>query len=528
MSCDGVSESLSTSVSLDVYSVKFEGCKTIYPLRIIKPFNKYSIDDNEQLRLVLNDLHDNNCEITQYIADNPKRSNARQCLCFSSWHPCEYCFAKGTKLETNSLETKKKKEGLKMQKEIVAEKIERVRQTGSVNSSQMLKLKNIEKKLNVEEKKLKPKKSNIVWPKSTMSGPPRTRQEILNIIEKIENNQQMTSDESKGIVGRSLLFDFPGFNFVSDITVEYLHCVCLGVTKKCVELTFKVGENRPRITKRKLSLPSDFNLKIHSVKFPFEFNRRIRDLDFSVYKGQEFRNLLLFLFPLILDCIEPNEKERHMWLNLSYMIKACVIPSEEFRQLPDGLVETCMKSFYSLYEKLFGARNCTYNTHVVGSHLIEIRFHGPLTQTSAFPFESFYGEMRNSFVPGTPSTLKQIMQNVLIKRAISNHRCENSIYISPKETSQQANNLIYCFVNRSYVLYKVISVDGDSITCLNMETLPCIFPETPNLSWNLIGVFKQGNICNEPITINRSTVKGKVIKINEFLITCPINVLNEK
>ena len=345
LSCDGVSESLSTSISLDVYSVKFSGCKSIYPLRIIKPYNKYPVDSNEQLRQVLNDLHYNNCEITQFIADNPKRANARKCLCFSSWYPCEYCFAKGTKLVTNSLDTKKKKEGIRMQKEIVAEKIERVKQTGSVNSSQMLKLKNIEKKLDTEEKKLRPKKSNIVWPKSTMNGPPRNREDILEIIEKIENNQEMTIDESKGISGRSLLFDLPGFNFVNDVNVEYLHCVCLGVTKKCVELTFKVGENRTRCTKRKLSLPSQFNAQIHSVKFPSECNRRIRELDFSVYKGQEFRNLLLFLFPLILNCIEPNEKERHMWLYLAYMIKACVIPSEEFRQVPDGIVEKCMKSF---------------------------------------------------------------------------------------------------------------------------------------------------------------------------------------
>ena len=486
------------------------------------------VDSVEQLNQVVNELHDNGCQITQYIADNPKRANAKGVLCHSSWFPCEYCFAKGTKLVTNSVENKKKKDSLLAQKELIAEKIESIKKSASKNPREVMRLKILEKKLTLEEKKIKAKKTNIVWPKTSRDGPPRNIEDITDIIEKIENNVHMTIDESKGITRRSIFIDLPNFNFVRDIPCEYLHCTCLGVTKKRVELTFNVGSTRQRVTKRKLSPPSLFNVQIHKVKGTREFNRRIRELDFAVYKGQEYRNLLLFYFPLVLNCIEENGKERHMWLYLSFAIKACAIPSEEFKQHSLDVIEECTKRFYSLYQKLFGIHNCTYNTHIVGSHLPEIRYHGPLTFTSAFPFESFYSELRNSFVPGTQSTLKQVLQNVLMKRVLTEHRCENEIYISVKETAMECNNMIYTYERRQFAFYKVISIDDDMLTCYSQEKLPCSFPETPNLPWHLNGVFKTGNLIEEPILVQRQRVKGKVLAVNDFLISCPKNILHEK
>ena len=506
-----------------MYSVKFKGCRTIYPLRIIRPLKKVNdIDHVEQLNLTLSDIYDNGFTISQILGDNPKRSNIKKCLGHSSWFPCEYCFSKGTKIVTNNVELTKKKKSLETQRKILAEKMK------EATGADLANLKKFDKELIESEKKLKPKQSNIVWPKTTANGPPRTRREILEIIEKIENDQPLTPDEAKGITGRSLLFDLPGFDFVADVPVDYLHCGCLGVIKRSVELTFKVGETRPRITKRPLSSPHLFNTLIARVKVMRECNRRVRDLDFSVYKGQEFRNLALFFFPIILTCIEEGSKERDLWLHLSYMIKSCVIPSEEFENIDLNVVNNSMTKFYSLYQQLFGVQNCTYNTHVLGSHLLEMRFHGPLTLTSTFPFESFYGEMRNSFVPGTTSPLKQIFTNVLMKRAISHHCCKKEIHISAKDTPMECNSYVYCYENRKYSLYKVTQVNDNTLTCQKQETLPCTFPETGNLNWSAVGVFKKGNIAENEIIVAKTDVKGKVIIVQDFLITCPNNILREK
>lgn len=68
----------------------------------------------------------------------------------------------------------------------------------------------------------------------------RTRASILTIVEKIENEERLSLDESMGIIGRSVLLDVPQFNFVYDVPAEYMHCGCLGVIKRLVELCFAV------------------------------------------------------------------------------------------------------------------------------------------------------------------------------------------------------------------------------------------------------------------------------------------------
>ena len=533
LSNDGVSESLSTSISLDVFSIKFEKCRKVYPVRIVRPLKKASIDQKMQLFHVLNDLTRNNCKVTHFIGDNPKRANAKGCLCFSSWYPCEYCFSKGTKITKNVIEQKKSREKIDLQNSLIEEKLESLKESGSASATQINKLKKMQKENNEAKRKLTPKKSNIVWPKSSSDAPLRTRNAISDIVEQIENNQPMSKDEAKGVVERSLLFDLPHFDYVMDTPVEYLHCLCLGCIKRCVELTFKIGENRPRITKRKLSSPSAFNLLILTILVPREFNRRVRELDFALYKGQEYRNLLLFFFPLVLSCIEANAKERHMWLYLTYMVKACVVPTEEFRNIPLDVISECARLFYSIYEALFGVLNCTYNTHVVGSHILQIRYHGPLTLTSAFPFESFYGELRQSFVLGTISPLKQVFRNVLIKRILGNHNCEQEIFISTENTAMECNNLVYCYEQNKYKLYKVIEIRDEEFVCEKINVSKCTFPETPSLNWDLVGVFKKvENSENENAIsteiIPHNSIKGKVVSVLDFLITCPSNVLREK
>ena len=510
-----------------MYSIKFKGCRTIYPIRIVRPIKKINFDHSLQLNLAINDINDNDCKIKQFIGDNPKRANAKKCLCFSSWYPCEYCVAKGTKVVTNNVEVSKKKENLEMQKKIVSEKISQISNLPSTREDELEKLKNLERELTEAHKKIKAKKSNIVWPKTSANAPARTRDDTFETIQCIENGQPLSIDEAKGVSGRSLLFDLPYFDFVEDVPVDYLHTGCLGVTKRCVELCFKVGDNRPRITKRPLTSPLTFNRLISQIKVVREFNRRVRDLDFAVYKGQEFRNLSLFMFPLIVNCFEDDAKEKDMWLYLAYMMRAGVAPTEEFAAISTDVVQFCCTNFYSIYQALFGVKNCTYNTHVFPSHLLKMRADGPLTNTSAFPFESFYGELRNVFVPGTVSTLKQIISNVLIKRAICNHSCAKEIYISAKDTPMECNSIVYCYADQMYTIFKVKSVDQNELVCQEIEKSECSFEQTPNLNWSVVGVFKKGVISDEEHIISRENVKGKVLLIDDLLITCPTNVLQE-
>ena len=372
------------------------------------------------------------------------------------------------------------------------------------------------------------KNNKIVWPASTMNGNERNNENVTEISNKIEAGQSLSIEESKGINGRSLFLDIPYFNIALDFPAEYLHSTCLGLGKRTLQLTFDVGESRQRNTTRKLSSTKDFNKLMSKIQVFRECSRRARNLDFSVMKGQEYRNILLFYFKLVVNCIEEDEQERKLWFLFAYMIRSCVLPNNEYQNIDPAVVQYCAKCFYELYEQLFGARNCSYNTHVVLSHINKIRVHGPLTLTSAFGFESFYGELRNSFTPGTTSPLKQIMSKIIIKRTISPHCCRPTIFYSAKETPLESNAYIYTFKDNEYFFHKIVHIESDTFYCNNIEKLEATFPEIPTLNWSKVGVFTAGQINQEITIVEKEDIAGKIMRVDNLLITCPINVLEEK
>ena len=465
-----MAETKSTSVSLDVYSSRLTKCQTIFPHRIVRPLVKCNdIDLKQHFVCFIQELIDNGDDIKQYIADNLKRAFGKYSLCHSASFACEYCFSRAVPCKINN------KDNLNTQKQL--KKIrQKLKKNGSVNVSA------IQKEVEKTEKQLKSGRSKLVWPVSTMHGNPRTTENVLAIANEIEENGSLPHAEAKGVTGKSPLFNIPNFDFVLDSPTEYMHSTCLGVTKRMIELTFSVGEKRTKNSKRKLSSASSFNseIKLLNIKVFDEFSRRIRELDFAVMKAQEFRNITLFFFPVVINCIESDARERKVWLLFSYMIRACILPQKEFQPLPD--LEPICEMFYTLYESIFGEANCTYNTHVVSSHLPLMRNHGPLTFTSAFGFESFYGEIRKSFTPGTPSTLKQIMKKILIKRALGNHCCEKTITYSDHETCLEDNTMIYCFTHQDHKMYKITEVHKNHVICVKQGKYSHSFKELPKFN----------------------------------------------
>ena len=295
-----------------------------------------------------------------------------------------------------------------------------------------------------------------------------------------------------------------------------------------LELTFSVGENRTRMTKRRLSSPSMYNELMKFVKSTREFSRRSREMDFAVLKAQEMRNIILFYFVIIIQCIEPEAKERRLWFLLTFIFRACVIPECEYAHINQNEIKNAAKQFYVLYQQLFTTKNCTYSIHVFISHLLKIRSLGPLTEFSAFPFENFYGELRKAFVPGTVSGLKQIMQKVYLKRSVSYHCCKKTIYYSPKDTALEMNSIIYIFSNGNYNMYKIFKIEPDNVFhCYVQGKIEIEFDEATDLSWSKIGVFREGATGSEEIIIQKNDVHGKVLNVSDLLVTCPLNVLRE-
>ena len=529
ISLDGVSESKSTTNSLDVYTSRFAKCRNIYPHRIVKPLNRFPVENRDQFASFLEDLNQNNCHVTDFIGDNPKRAFVREALNHASYYACEYCEAKAVQFK-DQVENRLERTKFEEQIRDIQEKIDMLQDTPGTSTStdrSIEMLLNLKKTIEQDFRK-KIKSSHLVWPSSTSNANLRTVHDINAIVHEIDNHETLTIDESKGFNGHSLLLYYDNFDFIRGISCEYMHCVCLGVIKRLLTLTFNLGEKRVRVTNRRLSNPSSYNNLMKNVRVPKEFSRRARNLDISVLKAQEMRNIALFFFPVVLQCIERTAKERRLWLLLSYVIRACCIPQEEFMNVDEHTILALSQQFYTLYEQLFSSKNCTYNTHVFSAHILLIRSRGPLTFTSAFPFEAFYAELRHSFTPGTMSPLKQMFQKVMLRRVLSYHCCETSIYFSSKDTQLECNSLIYTHSNGKFTVYKIIEIFYDHLICYKLGKYPVTFVELPNIDWSCVGVFSIGGISEQPTTIQKCHVKGKVIRIMNYYLTCPNNILREK
>ena len=361
ISCDGVNECRSNSNSFDIYSVRFKNCRNIYPHTLVRSFGKrkYKPDPNTYLKNFIYDLTENAYLIKLFIADNLKRAQIRRSLQHSSNYACKYCFSKAVRFTVADPNQGEKKKLLKQMQTIEnhirniqerrgeeEEEEEEEEETRQEEISNLLKIK---EGLENTIKNLKKPKSNLVWPSSTMNGEDRTKQKTLDICAKLEENPNLSKDETKGIYGKSYLLELDNFNYVLDIPTEYMHSGCLGVGKKMIELTFNVssGVQRKRNTKRKLSSPTLFNELMSNVKSPREASRRTRTLDLAVMKAQEYRNIIILYFPIVVECIGPAYKEeRKVWLFFAFMIRACTLPTKEFQILDLNHFKKCCEQFY--------------------------------------------------------------------------------------------------------------------------------------------------------------------------------------
>ena len=547
LSFDGVQESKSSVITTDVFAVSFDKCQKVYPLRLIRPMNKFKYDVQEQIKNVVHDINNNFIQIICCVCDNPKRSEMRFALCHSATYACEYCEAAAV-LVSNSIKAQEEalisKKKYEIKRKSIINTINFLKETpGSTQSKEkdekkIQELNNLLEKNDQEEKKeleaIKNRK-HLAWPSSTMTGTLRTVDLIKYTVNKIERTpNELDKHDRKGFKGRSHLLNQPNFHFINSIPAEYMHSGCLGVVHRVLELIFIGGEKREKISTRKLCDPADFNKAMKIVQVVREFSRRCRNLDFGVLKAQEYRNYCLFFFPLVLKCIGNNyPREQKVWLYLTYILCSCVLPNKEFDVIELIHVKNASKNFYSLFEKCYGEKNCSYSIHIIGTHVLRIRGEEPLTARSAFMFESFYAEMKNLFQAGTNSPVKQILQNTLMKRTLESHFCTKPVKYSCKKNPNvglENNSLIYIFNDKNqHEFYNIIEIgENDIFTCTPQGKFPYVNHLTPEINWSTIGVYTVGPSSKILQNINKKDIHGKVLKVDNLFITCPINILNEQ
>ncbi|XP_065287611.1 uncharacterized protein [Dermacentor albipictus] len=261
----------------------------------------------------------------------------------------------------------------------------------------------------------------------------------------------ITENTVNGFKGPSALMSLKGFNLVKGVSVEYMHCVLLGVTRQISEALFSTTNCSERYYVGSPSSVREVNNRLLSIQPPHCITRLPRRIDDRAHwKASEWKHWLLFYALPCLDGLIPHEYWRHL-VKLSEAVHILlreeistqqidhaghvVLRMPQSRSLHNSdcvstNIETQVQSSHNTWhantaaerllsmfaarcEALYGVTAATFNVHQL-YHLAEsVRHLGPLWAHSAFSFESGNGHLVKS-VTAAHGLPHQIVERVVM------------------------------------------------------------------------------------------------------------------
>lgn len=156
------------------------------------------------------------------------------------------------------------------------------------------------------------KNSVVRFVRTQESIPTRTHTNTIEIYSKLVlSNEIKTNKIYKGIKGISCMIAAQHFDLIHSYSIDYMHAVLLGVTKKLLSLWLD-GKNHKEVyfisKKRQVVL----NNRIMQIKAPTEITRGPRSLDErGDFKANEYRSLLLYYLRYSLNGLLPEKYIKH-------------------------------------------------------------------------------------------------------------------------------------------------------------------------------------------------------------------------
>ena len=313
------------------------------------------------------------------------------------------------------------------------------------------------------------------------------------------------------------------------VCIDSMHAVFSGVIKRMLHNTFKLsGRNKfaHNSIKKKIDM-LELSEAILRVRFPSEFSRRSREI--SNFKSGELRNLVLFLSPLIYKATSKYRKVQELWTLVSFLIRIHLLDEEKYQKIDSEVnIKTLLAYTEKLYLHVFGLKNFTYNTHVFFKHLPDMRVEGQsLEKTSAFPFESFYSIIRNSF-GSSQSVGLQILRNIMLNKYSGTHYCLPKLTLKEETTLNNEDSLI---VKKTGEILKIVKFKQDGIIKTKQVDVQeaHFYYSNRNKFLNLstCGWWYFRHISRKTIYITKEDIWGKAILVADCVMTCPLDTLHE-
>lgn len=221
--------------------------------------------------------------------------------------------------------------------------------------------------------------NRMIYPE--ISAPLRTDTEFMRYLD---------DDYHKGI---SPLLQL-NIGLVSQVPLDYMHLVCLGVMKKLLMFWIK-GDLEHRFSEEALS---KINQDIEDYKkcAIIEFARKPRPLtDIEYWKATEFRQFLLYYGPYL---IEPY-LQKQLYINfLALHVAIRILSSPNLCYEHNDYAKKLLKYFIENFSEFYGKKYISHNIHNLIHLSADVLKFGPLDNFSCFKFENYMSEIKKAFV----------------------------------------------------------------------------------------------------------------------------------
>lgn len=204
------------------------------------------------------------------------------------------------------------------------------------------------------------------------------------------------------------LVELPNVDIVRDFVVaDPLHLLELGVMKRLITGWRSGNLACPKWDNDEMT---ELSKKLLHIKTPREINRNARSLHiFKFWKGQEFRNFLIYFSIVVL---KDHLAERYYFHFLKLFCAVRLASSDKHLNQNYGLIKLLFDDFVLEFKSIYGPQFMTSNIHNLVHIIEDVQRFGPLHSISAYPFESNLGKMKDIVRTGQ-NPLKQIAKRMI-------------------------------------------------------------------------------------------------------------------
>lgn len=260
---------------------------------------------------------------------------------------------------------------------------------------------------------------------------------------------------------------------ITQVPLDYLHLVCLGVGRKQFRQWVK-GKAPFKLRSRDTLRISDRLLNIRKF-LPSVFQRRPRSLvEIDHFKATEFRTLILYTGVVVLRNIIAEEEYRNfLCLHVAMFILLSSKASEPFW---NNLSKNLLEQYVTKSCQLYGRRFCVYNVHGLLHINSDALLFGSLNNASTFPFENFNQKIK-MFLHSHNFYLEQSAKRIIEFEKVENEKCaflvKNSANLLSKILCKVGENCLRLKDGRIILILSVLdnNVNSNIYKCKVVEYL---------------------------------------------------------